>query len=244
MASVSILMPAYNAENTIAAAISSVRTQTYTDWELVIINDWSQDETCRVVQPFAQADPRIRLLDNTTDSGAAAARNTGLAAAQGRYIAFLDADDLWLPEKLTRQLTLMADTNAALCYSGFLSRRVGRADKTVTVPVQVDYDHLLAGNIIGCLTAIYDTKICGKTPMPLIRRRHDFALWLQILKSHGPAYGVDAPLAVLNLAPGTLSSNKLGAIYDTWRMYRDIVGLSMWGSLNNLCHHLAKRILR
>lgn len=244
MVTVSILMPAHNAAATIGAAIASVQTQGMADWELLVINDRSDDATQIQVEALAHADPRIRLLQNEGPQGAAAARNTGLAAAQGRYIAFLDADDEWLPHKLEQQMALLQETGAALCYSGFVTRRAGRPDKSVTVPPSVTYQQLLSGNIIGCLTAIYDTKVCGKVPMPLIRRRHDYALWLNILKDHGTACGIPAPLAVLHLASGTLSANKAAATYDTWRMYRDVVGLSAAKSLYYLLRHLVQRALR
>lgn len=244
MTNISILMPAYNAANTIGPAIQSIQAQSENDWELIVINDNSRDDTVAIVTAMARTDPRIRLVHNSGLQGAAPARNTGLAAANGRYIAFLDADDLWLPEKLTRQLALMAETNAPLCYAGFITRRAGWPEKVVTVPDSITYDHLLGGNIIGCLTAIYDTRICGKVPMPLIRSRHDFALWLQLLKTHGTAYGIPEPLAVLHLAKGTLSANKIVSTYDTWRMYRDVIGLSVPASLNNLCRHLAQRVMR
>ncbi len=244
MVTVSILMPVFNAADTIPAAIASVQAQSEPDWELWVIDDSSQDGTAQKVQNLAATDPRIKLIRNTGPRGAAAARNTGLSAATGRYIAFLDADDTWLPEKLALQLELMVRTGAALCYSGFIARREGRRDKTIVVPDSVTYEQLLRGNIIGCLTAMYDTSICGKVPMPLIRRRHDFALWLQLLKSHGTAYGTTQPLAILRLANGTLSSNKILAFYDTWRMYRDIAGLSVLASFGNLCSHVLQRALR
>ncbi|OJI92450.1 glycosyl transferase family 2 [Planktotalea frisia] len=244
MATVSILMPAYRAAPTIGAAIASIQAQTEPDWELLVINDRSQDETVQTALEFAQEDDRIRILDNDGPKGAAAARNAGLAHATGRYIAFLDADDEWLPNKLASQLALLLETNAPLCYTGFEVKRAKRHIRDVRVPTSVTYEQLLAGNIIGCLTAMYDTQICGKVTMPLIKRRHDFALWLHILKAHGPACGIPEPHAILRLANGTLSSNKILATYGTWRMYRDIVGLSIPKSMVSLYRHLRQRILR
>ena len=245
MVTVSILMPAYNAAQTIGAAIASVQAQSEKNWEILVINDGSQDETVGKVSALTRDDPRIRLMHNNGHQGAAAARNTGLSLASGRYIAFLDADDEWLPQKLTKQLALMIQTGAPLCYAGFFISHAGRRKgKERTVPTSITYEQLLTGNIIGCLTAIYDTEICGKVPMPLIRRRHDYALWLNLLKVQGPACGVSEPLAIHRLAHGTLSSNKIIATYDTWRMYRDIVGLSALASLNCLFRHLAQRVLR
>ncbi len=244
MVTVSILMPAHDAADTIAAAMRSVQDQTFSDWELIVINDASNDDTVERARQQAGSDARIRILDNDGPRGAAAARNAGLRRACGRYVAFLDADDNWLAVKLERQLSLLRQTGAPLCYAGFITRRAGRPDKVVNVPQSVSYEQLLAGNIIGCLTAIYDTEVCGKLPMPDLRRRHDYALWLMILKKHGAACGVSAPLAVLRLASGTLSANKFAATYDTWRMYRDVIGLSVWSSIHYLSRHLAQRIFR
>lgn len=244
MVTVSVLMPAYNAAATIETSISSVIEQTYTDWELLVINDHSDDATAHIVGKLTKHDGRIQLLDNSGARGAAGARNTGLAVAKGHYIAFLDADDLWLPEKITRQLAMMTQTGAALSYTGFHARRGGRSDKLVQVPETVTYEQLLRGNIIGCLTAVYDTHICGKVPMPPIKRRHDFALWLRILQAHSPAHGINEPLAILRLQAGSLSANKLLAIRDTWRMYRDVIGLSVPATFYHLSRHLLQRVLR
>lgn len=244
MPTVSILMPAYNAKATIGSAIASIQSQTETDWILHVIDDVSKDGTFSVVNALAQQDSRIKLSRNPGPRGAAYARNHGLRQAQGRYIAFLDADDLWEPSKLARQITLMRKTGAALSYCGFMRRRSGHTDTYVSVPTTVDYETLLKGNIIGCLTAIYDTKRCGKVAMPLIRRRHDFALWLKILEHHGPAHGINEPLATLRMSATSLSANKVKATYGTWRMYRDVIGLSIPASATNLCQHLFQRALR
>ena len=244
MPTVSILMPAYNASETIASSIASVQAQTETDWILHVINDASDDNTASIVSALAQKDTRIHLSQNPGPRGAAYARNHGLCQAQGRYIAFLDADDLWEPSKLTRQIALLRETNAALSYCGFLRRSTGRTDKYRSVPTTLNYETLLKGNVIGCLTVIYDTKHCGKVPMPLIHRRHDFALWLKILEHHGPAHGINEPLAILRMSATSLSANKIKATYATWRMYRDIIGLSILSSATNLCRHILQRILR
>ncbi|MBI1494728.1 glycosyltransferase family 2 protein [Halocynthiibacter styelae] len=244
MITVSILMPAFNAAHTIDAAIASVCAQNERDWQLLVIDDSSTDATCEIVSARAQTDPRIRLLHNTGPRGAAFARNTGLEVATGRYIAFLDSDDQWLPDKLTQQFALLKETGAPLCYGGYYAKREAGPGNTINVPPHVTYEQLLRGNVIGCLTAIYDTRICGKVPMPPLKRRHDFALWLQILKTHGPACGVTRPVAVLRLASGTLSSNKLVSSYDTWRMYRDIEKLSAMKSAVYLFRHLTQRVWR
>lgn len=238
-------MPAWNAAATLAAAVDSVRAQGLGDWELLIADDESTDATLAVARTLAAADGRIRVLAAPAGhTGAAGARNRALAAARGRYIAFLDADDLWHPEKLERQIAFMARTGAALSYTGYLRRKAGRPDRRVRVPAAVGYDELLRGNVIGCLTAVYDSARCGRTPMPPIARRHDYALWLDILRRTGPAQGIDLPLAVHAVSGRSLSANKLAATVDTWRMYRNIVGLSRGQALGCLAAHLWQRATR
>lgn len=240
---VSVIMPALDAADTIAAAVGSVLAQGVADWELLIADDASQDATTAVVEDHARHDPRIRLIRSADrlPAGAAAARNRALETARGRFIAFLDADDLWLPDKLDRQLGFMRDTGAALSCTGFLRRSAGRSDRLVTPPAVIGLERLLHGNCIGCLTAIYDTARLGKRPMPMIPRRHDYALWLAIVRDTGPARGLGAPLAVHVRRRGSLSADRLGAVADTWRMYRDVVGLSRIRSAECLAGHLLRR---
>lgn len=239
---VSVLMPAHQAATTLAAAIDSVRAQTWTDWELLVSDDGSRDGTAAIARAAAEGDARIRLIRSEETSGAAAARNRALAVARGRYIAFLDADDLWLPEKLARQIPFMQRTGAVLSYTGFFRRRPGRAARRVHVPAQVDRDRLLHGNVIGCLTAVYDAGQIGHVPMRPLRRRQDYALWLDILRLCPRAEGLDEPLAIYTLQPGSLSANKWAASRDTWRMYRDVAGLSRRQAALCLGSHLWQRL--
>lgn len=239
---VSILMPAHDAARTLPAAIASVRAQHWTDWELLIADDGSADATGRIAAEAMAADPRIRLLRAEAPEGAAAARNRALAAARGRYIAFLDSDDLWLPEKLSRQIPFLEAEGAALTYTGFYRRSPGGRQRLVRVPERVDRARLLRGNVIGCLTAVYDSARIGRIPMRPIRRRQDFALWLDILERCPWAHGLDEPLAIYNVQARSLSSNKLMASRDTWRMYRDIAGLSRGQAALCLGTHLWQRV--
>ncbi len=241
---VSVLMPARNAAATLAASVDSVRAQGLAEWELLIADDASTDATLSLARALAASDERIRVLDAPAGhAGAAQARNRALVVARGRYIAFLDADDLWHPDKLERQIAFMTETGAALSYTGYLRRKAGR-DRRVRVPATVGYDELLRGNVIGCLTAVYDTALCGRAPMPPIPRRHDFALWLDILRRTGPARGLDLPLAVHSVSGRSLSANKLAATADTWRMYRDVIGLTRAQALGCLSSHLWRRATR
>ena len=242
--SVSVIMPARDAEATLAEAIGSVLAQSFTSWELLIVDDASRDATRRIAEEHAAIDQRVTVIPSDSALGAAAARNRAISVASGRYIAFLDADDLWMPEKLERQLDFMRSTAAALTFTAFVRRFGTGRERVKRVPESVDYDDLLRGNVIGCLTAMYDREKVGRKYMPDIRRRHDFALWLDIVKQSGPARGLNEPLAVHRMHSQSLSANRLAATMDTWRMYRERVGLSRWQAGRNLAAHLVQRVFR
>ncbi len=237
---VTVLMPVHNAAATLRDAVGSVRGQSRGDWELILIDDASTDGSGALAQDLAGEDGRIRLLTLPHNQGAAAARNHGLALARGRYIAFLDADDLWHPEKLARQLDFLARTGAALSFTGYSRVAAdGRRIASVQVPDAVDHATLLRRNLLGCLTVIYDSARCGPVPMPGLRRQHDFALWLDLTRRFGPARGLNQDLATYRVAPGSLSGSRLAAARDLWRVYRQCEGLSFLRTLGYFGGYLA-----
>jgi teichuronic acid biosynthesis glycosyltransferase TuaG len=240
---VSVIMPVFNAEETVARAVASVQAQDYPDWELVLIEDGSSDGSADLCADLAAADPRIRILRQPRNSGAAVARNSGLKIARGRYIAFLDADDEWLPEKLSCQLAFMQARGAHFSYTGFWRQR-GTERHQVRVPERIDRNRLLKGNVIGCLTALYDRAHFGRVEMPALRLRQDFALWLKLLERGEVAHGLDRPLAVHHVHPNSLSAPKGRAIRATWQMYRSHLGLSPMRAGWYLSNHLLRRLLR
>lgn len=237
---VSVIMPAWQAAATLAAAIASVQAQSLVDWELLLVDDASDDQTVAIAAALAAADTRIRVLRQPSNRGTAQARNRGIHAARGRYIAFLDADDLWLPDKLERQISFMADTGTALSYTGFW-REVAGQRRQVRVPARVDHAALLRGNVIGCLTAIYDSAALGKVLMPDLRMRQDYALWLKILRLCPEARGLDIPLAVHRRRAESLSSGLWRSFRATWVMYRKAEGLGAVPALFYLVCHLMNR---
>ncbi|OYX42520.1 MAG: hypothetical protein B7Z02_11885 [Rhodobacterales bacterium 32-67-9] len=241
---VSVIMPARDAEATLSEAIGSVQAQSVSSWELLIVDDASCDATRRIAEEHSIKDRRITVIASDVALGAASARNRAISIARGRFIAFLDADDLWMPEKLERQLDLMRRTGAALSFAAFVRQSDAGRERIKRVPNSVDYEHLLRGNVIGCLTAIYDSEKVGRKYMPEIPRRHDFALWLEIVKQSGPARGLNEILAVHRMHSHSLSANRLAATMDTWRMYRRCVGLSRWQAGRNLAAHLIQRLFR
>ncbi len=237
---VSVVMPLWRARETLGAAIASVQAQDFTDWELIAVDDASDDGSGDMAEALAEHDPRIRVIRQATRGGAARARNAAIEAARGRYIAFLDADDLWLPEKLALQIPFMEETGTALSYAGFW-RVSGNRRLCIEVPPRVTYRQLLHGHVIGCVTAVYDTEQVGKVLMPDIRMRHDFALWLDILRQVDCARGLTMPLAVHHRRDGSLSSSLPRRTLATWRMYRDVEGLGRAASARYLLSHLANR---
>lgn len=240
---VSVIMPAYNAEMTLPQAVASVQAQSFPHWELILIEDGSRDGTAKTCAALAQDDPRIRVVYQSENSGAAAARNAGLAQARGRYVAFLDADDLWHKEKLARQTAFMKERGAVFSYTGFLRQRA-QEQRRVHVPAQVSREELLRGNVIGCLTAMYDRAHFGAVQMPDLRLRQDFAFWLLLLSRCDRALGLDEPLAVHRVNPTSLSSARGRAMRATWHMYRRHLGLPSWRAAGYMSSHLLRRLLR
>jgi len=245
MPDVSVLMPCRNAANTVIEAIRSVQEQTFQNWELLVADDVSSDEGGRLIQKVATQDSRIIFLNDATyQTGAAAARNRALSKAKGRYIAFLDADDLWMPRKLEQQLAFMTAHDAAFSHTSYIVRRSGRADYTRTAPKRLIRKTLLRGNQIGCLTVLYDSAKLGKQPMTEIPKRHDYALWLHLLNLTPFAAGLPEPLAVHHRRRGSLSANPFGSTYATFAMFRDQAGLSRSNAVNATARHVVGRLIR
>lgn len=219
---VSVITPTYNAELFISATIESVCAQTYTNWELVIVDDASSDTTVDILKKYAAADDRIKFHVLETNSGAAIARNTAIEKASGSYIAFLDADDLWMPEKLFKQIAFMQENDIQICFSSYeLMDEAGKSlGKMVKALPKVDFSKMLKSNYVGNLTGIYNAEALGKVYMPNIRKRQDWALWLTLIKKVGYAYGIEEPLAKYRLRENSISSNKLNLLKYNYTIYR------------------------
>lgn len=242
---ISVVTPSFNCSEFCCATIGSILDQSLSDWELIIVDDCSTDDSVEIIQSFVEQDSRIRLIQLSENSGAAVARNTAIEAAQGRYIAFLDSDDLWLPDKLETQLQFMQDKDIAFSYSAYEKvDEQGNALGLMGVPNKVNYDQLLKCCFIGCLTVIYDTHKLGKIYMPLIRKRQDFGLWLRLLKKVDYAYGIQQPLAQYRVRSGSISSNKSNAAAYTWRLYRDVEQLNLLKASYCFAHYAVRGVLR
>lgn len=219
---VSVITPTYNAELFIEETIASVRAQTYTNWEMVIVDDASTDTTTSILKKYAAEDDRIKYHVLKTNAGAAIARNTAIEKATGSYIAFLDADDLWMPEKLSKQVIFMQEKNVEVCFSSYeLMNEAGESlGKMVKALPKVDFSKMLKSNYVGNLTGIYNAETLGKVYMPNIRKRQDWALWLTLIKKVGYAYSIGEPLAKYRLRENSISSNKLNLLKYNYTIYR------------------------
>ena len=194
---VSIIMPCFNSAKYLDEAVYSVINQTFQDWELLICDDGSSDGSIKLAKAWAKRHKKIFFFHNKFEKGAAGARNTCLSNARGRYIAFLDSDDIWLPQKIESQLRFMADTNASFVFGYCENMSQGGVSRSVTkAPAAVSLKKLFISNFIPCLTVIYDSAVLGKVEQPYIERRNDFALWLKILAAN-PGLKLDATRKLL-----------------------------------------------
>lgn len=221
---VSIITPAYKAASVIGETIASVRAQSFADWELLIAEDCGPDETRDLVRGWQAQDSRIRLIELARNGGPAAARNAALREAKGRWLAFLDSDDLWLPEKLERQLAFHRGVpEAKLSFTGFrrISADGGRTGRYIAVPPRLDYRGLLANTAIATSTVIVDREQTGDFEM---KRTYydDFACWLALLKPGGIAAGLDEDLMRYRVMDASVSRDKGNSARQVWRAYRNV----------------------
>ena len=242
---VSVITPSYNCARFIEETIRSVQAQTWQNWEMVIVDDCSTDNSVEVIRNLAKTDSRIRLIEHQWNGGPAVARNIAIEHAKGRYIAFLDSDDLWLPKKLEKQIAHIDKTKAALVYGAYQKiTEAGELKGVVHPPAQVTYDDMLRSNFIGCLTAIYDRQKIGKCYMPIIAKRQDQALWLKILKKTPAAYCLDEVLAHYRIQENSVSSNKVMAAKYQWRIYREVEQLPFWKSARCFGHYAINGLIK
>ena len=237
---VSVIMPAYNAEKYIYDSILSVQKQTFINWELIIIDDNSDDLTTTVVKEFTLTDERIRLIQHKQNFGAAVSRNTGISIAKGRFIAFLDSDDLWLPEKLVRQISFMKKNNFCFTFTPFVKIfEDGTRSQPLPVPKFINYRGLLKNSVIGCLTVIYDAGLLGKIYMPSNTSREDYATWLKILKKIDYAYSLNEVLSEYRVHLNQSSNRKISMAFETFKLFKDVESLNTIHSLYFFIHYVS-----
>ena len=226
---VSIVMPTYNCGGFIAESIESAIAQTYPAWELIIIDDQSTDDTEAVVRTFADVDPRVKYHRLEQNSGAAVARTRGMELASGRYIAFLDSDDLWTPDKLERQLAFLRDSGGTIACTAYdqVDEEGHPLGKVLQPKRRATYNDVLLTCPIGNSPVIFDAGRLGKFVVPNIRKRNDDALWLQMLKKEKYILGMPEVLMHYRVRANSISANKLSLVKYHWTLYRDIEKLSI-----------------
>lgn len=226
---VSIITPLYNAQQFIAQTIKSIQSQTYQNWEQIIVDDCSTDISVDIVKELVASDGRIKLITLSRNSGAAHSRNKATEEAQGEYIAFLDADDLWHPEKLSKQIAFMQANNCAVSYTSYIQidgagNPLGKRIKALP---KLSYKKQHSNNYVGNLTGIYKAAELGKINAPNIRKRQDWALWLEAIKrSNKEALGIQDDLARYRVREGSISANKVNLVKYNFQFYRTYLGYS------------------
>ncbi len=244
---VSIVTPAWKAAGYIGETVASVRAQTLGDWEHLVIDDCSPDDTGAVVAALAAQDSRLKLLRTPANGGPARTRNVGLAAARGRYVCFLDADDLWLPEKLAAQIQYLEARGAAVCYTAYRRKSFDLTEQSrlIRVPAQMTYGRLLHNTAIVTSSAMIDTQRTGPLRMTEAAR-DDYLLWLGLLKAGHKAVGLNRDLVQYRRVPGSVSSKQLHASGIVWQIYRQHEKLSLpfalWCFLNYASRAVWKRL--
>lgn len=239
---VSVIMPAFNAEASIAAAIESVQAQTISDFELIILDDCSTDHTCGIVERFASEDRRIRFYPGTQNIGVAAIRNKGIDLSRGAYIALLDSDDIWHPQKLEKQLDCLKANQADFCYTSYalVNEQMEKVRPDYIVPVTIDCQGLLKENVIGCSTVLATAETFKSRPFRTDFYHEDYVLWLELLKAGRKLVGCPEVLVSWCYRVNSRSYNKFKSLYNRWAIYRNIMGLSAVRSLYYLaCYAVA-----
>ena len=229
---VSIVTPVFNASRYLAKTIESVLAQTYQNWELLLSDDLSTDDSLTIAKSFQEKDQRIKILESEENTGPAGCRNRAIRAASGKYIAFLDSDDLWVPEKLQVQVQFMEKGGYDLCYSSYqkIDEQGDIIGNRISVPRSTGYDRLLNSNVIPCLTTLYNVERIGKYFMEDIGHE-DYVYWLRILKNGHIAQGMADVLAYYRVRRDSISNNKFKAASFQWKIYRNVLNLNVWRSL-------------
>ena len=242
---VSIITPCYNSEKFLDECISSVLNQTYQNWEMLIVDDNSSDNSSILINSYSKKDERIKPLYLNDNIGAAMARNKAISKAKGKYLAFLDSDDVWLPKKLEVQTNFMKKNNFAFVFSSYnVISDDQKLSYKISVPETITYKRYLKNTIIGCLTVMLDKEKFKKIEMPNLRSSHDMALWLNLLKQEKYAYGIAQDLAIYREHKSSNTSNKFRAIYDVWNVYRKHEKLNLFYSIYNFVFYAINAFIK
>jgi len=244
---VSVIMPAYNAEKYISQAIDSVRAQTYSDWELIVVDDCSNDESAKIAKSYEMIDSRIHVYELEQNSGVAIARNYGIEKANGQYIALLDSDDVWVCNKLECQLQIVQNTksNIIYCSYDFIDQNGIEIKKPFIVPETTDYNKMLVSSVISCSTALIESGLLKKHIFKSDFYHEDYVLWMELLSIPGvKASGDPKVLAHYRQIVGSRSSGKYNAAKERWKIYRDVLNLSFSESIIAFLKYAVKGALK
>ena len=244
---VSIIIPVHNSEKFIKETIKTVQNQTYKNYELILVNDCSTDNSKKIIEEEIKKDNKIKLINLKENFGAAIARNTGIDNSKGKYIAFLDADDLWEKEKLEKQIEFMSKNEYEFTFTGYeFADKNGKGNgKIVHVPSKINYKQALKNTTIWTSTVMFDIEKLGKEliNMPNVKSE-DTATWWKVLKQGYIAYGLNEILSYYRRSEHTLSSNKYKAIKRTWKLYRKVENLNLIYSMYNFCFYVINAVRR
>lgn len=236
---VSIIMPAYNCEKYLRDAIKSVIGQTYPNWELIVIDDGSKDNTAAIVDDFVKSDPRIRLVKNGRNLGVSAARNRGISLANGDWIAFLDSDDIWDRAKLEKQMIHAKKMSAEFVFTGssYIDEEGNPYKGIFQVPDTVTYESLRKHNVISCSSVLMKKRFFDHIKMEGDDMHEDYITWLRVLKNGETAYGINEPLLTYRISRNSKCGNKIKSIIMTYKVFR-FIGINPIGSLYFLMRHI------
>jgi len=242
---VSIITPSYNSERFINDCVESVIKQTYNNWELLIVDDASEDNSRKIIKELSKTDQRIKSVFLERNGGAAEARNLAIKKSKGRFLAFLDSDDIWCPNKLEKQIDFMIFNKYPFTYSFYsqMDEEGAFLQEVDNLPLKVTYKSSMKSNKIGCLTAIYDIEFFGKVYMENLRNRQDYTLWLKLLKKTEFAHCYPQILAHYRIRTNSISSSKLKLIKYHWEIYRHIEKQSFFQSMYYLFYYISTKIL-
>jgi teichuronic acid biosynthesis glycosyltransferase TuaG len=243
---VSIITPTYNSAKYIAETIQSVQNQTHRDWQMIIIDDCSKDETVEIIQNFMDEDSRIHLFQLNKNSGAAKARNFGIEKLTGKYMTFLDADDIWFTDFIENSIKTINEKKINFVFSSYKrsNENLEFIYSDFIVPEKVTYTDILKTNSISCLTAFINVEALGIKKMPDVLKRQDMGLWLQYLKEIPFAYGIQEPKAIYRIRENSLSRNKKNLLKYQWQFYREVEKLSFLSSMYYMLHWMYRGFMK
>lgn len=239
---VSIITPTYNSAKYIRETIASVQNQSHANWEMILIDDCSTDNTVEIIEEIQKTEPRIHLIKSDVNQGPAVSRNKGIRIAKGKYMTFLDADDIWLEDFIENSIATIKTTNIHFVFSSYKrsNENLEFVYSDFIVPEKVTYTDILKTNSISCLTAFIDIEMLGKKMMPEVYKRQDMGLWLKYLKEIPYAYGIKQPKAIYRIRENSLSRNKFNLIKYQWEFYRQVERLSIPSS----CYYMLQWTVR